>query len=383
MSAPDPPTRARGSDSTATAEGDPGSSTGVRPAVGGAGRTQFAAEELAIVLSHYDTGVIEAIQPFPRGSRKAPKLVIRSDQGVYLLKRRAANRDDPYKVAFAHQLQQFLADRQFPLPHLFGTRRDSNTMLKWQGAIYELFEYIKGGGYDNSVDSTADAGRVLAIFHKLLREFESDYEPAAGSYHAGRSVGVSFEKMPVMLQKSVEGQSARRERVPELVDFLRASYEQAASAVEELGLAEWPVQIVHCDWHPGNMLFRGHRVVAVIDYDSARIQQRVLDVANGVLQFSILGGGDDTRQWPDQVDFDRFRRFLTAYESVPDCLLARAEVQAVPSLMVEALIAEAVIPIAQTGSFARLNGFDFLAMVERKVRWIQSHASQLTASLDG
>ena len=34
------------------------------------------AEELAIVLSHYDIGIIDSIAEFPRGSRKAPKLLI-------------------------------------------------------------------------------------------------------------------------------------------------------------------------------------------------------------------------------------------------------------------------------------------------------------------
>ncbi len=34
---------------------------------------------VAIVLSHFNLGVIESIQTFPRGSRRAPKVVIRSD----------------------------------------------------------------------------------------------------------------------------------------------------------------------------------------------------------------------------------------------------------------------------------------------------------------
>jgi len=38
--------------------------------------------------------------------------------------------------------------------------------------------------------------------------------------------------------------------------FLRKSYFQAADKVEADGLNSWPAQIVHCDWHPGNMLFR-------------------------------------------------------------------------------------------------------------------------------
>jgi len=38
---------------------------------------------------------------------------------------------------------------------------------------------------------------------------------------------------------------------------------------------------------------------------------------------------------------------------------------------------ETVVPIAATGSFARIAGSVFLAMVERKVRWISQRATTL------
>src|SRR5215203_2493352 len=85
-------------------------------------REAFSPEELAIVLSHFDIGIIDSIVDYPKGSRKAPKLLIVSEQGKFLLKRRARGKDDPYKVAFAHALQLYLASKQFPLPHLIGTR---------------------------------------------------------------------------------------------------------------------------------------------------------------------------------------------------------------------------------------------------------------------
>ena len=94
------------------------------------------------------------------------------------------------------------------------------------------------------------------------------------------------------------------------------------------------------------MLFRGPRVVAVIDYDAARIQQRAFDLANGALQFSILGGGDNPDTWPDHLDEDRFKTFIVAYDAVPSCVVTRAELKVIPWLMIEALIAETAFPDA-------------------------------------
>ncbi len=372
------PGRVRSSDSPSISSGGAAPSTAL--ATGSRGdREVFTTDELAIVLSHYDVGVIDSIQQFPRGSRRAPKLIVHCDRGTYMLKRRAIGRDDPFKVAFSHQIQLYLATKQFPIAHLIGTRQDNNSMLQWNGSIYELFDYVKGTSYDNSLEATTEAGRMLALFHKLLREYQPEYDPSIGSYHAARVVVQSMDAIPRRLAEV----DPHHEQVADLLAFLHTSYDEAALRVNELGLSDWPHQIVHCDWHPGNMLFHGARVVAVIDYDSSRIQQKIIDIANGALQFSIIGGGNDPVQWPEYLDLSRYKRFILTYESVPDCVLSKAEVQSVPWLMIEALIAESAIPVANTGSFARMEGAGFLRMVERKVRWLQQHASELVEKLEG
>ena len=333
------------------------------------GREQFSAEELTIVMSHFEIGVIDSIVEYPRGSRKAPKLLIVSEQGKYLLKRRARGKDDPYKVAFAHALQLYLASKQFPLPHLIGTKRENNSMLQWRNSVYELFEYIPGQSYPSTLESTFDSGRVLSLYHKLLQDFKSEWQPSGGSYHLAPSVEHGLKAIPGSLHGGGDKDTGP------LVQFLADSYRHAAQMVTSLGLDTWPKQICHADWHPGNMLYRDNHVVAVIDYDSARYLPRIIDAANGALQFSIIGGDEDVSKWPDYIDESRFRRFLRGYDQV--MLLSEAELRTIPWLMVEALIAEAVFPIAATGSFGRMEGLAFLQMVQRKIHWMQKSADRL------
>lgn len=340
-------------------------------------REQFSAEELAVVLSHYDIGILDSIVEFPRGSRKAPKLLIVSEQGKFLLKRRARGKDDPYKVAFAHAVQLYLASKQFPLPHLIGTRKENNSMLQWRNSTYELFEYISGQGYPQTLESTFEGGRVLALYHKLLNDFRSEWQPSSGSYHLAPSVEQGLRSIASALTPDSPGQ---RDFGP-MMTYLHESYGHAADTVEGMGLESWPKQIVHADWHPGNMLFRDNHIVAVIDYDAARLLPRVLDVANGALQFSILGGDEDVSKWPEYLDETRFKRFMRGYDEVQ--LLSEAELQTVPWLMIEALIAEAVFPIAATGNFGRMEGWTFLQMVQRKVLWLQENAGRLVELASG
>ena len=347
----------------------PSSPSGASVASKRDGHEKFGRDELVRVLSHYEVGVVEALEDFPRGSRKAPKLVLKAEQGRFLLKRRAHGRggEDQNKVAFCHDIQNALAAKQFPLPHLIATRDGRNSMLVLDGRIYELFEYIPGESYGQSLESTRDAGRVLALYHKLLEDFATPFDPPRGSYHGAEAVERGFDRI-------LRHFAGRKDIVP-VCRFLLDSYKHARDSADDAGLRDWPDQIVHGDWHPGNMLFREKRVVAVIDYDSARMLPRVVDSANGALQFSILGGGEDLSQWPEYLDESRFKRFLRGYDEVN--LLSEAELRATPWLMIEALVAEAVFPIAATGQFGKLEGAGFLNMVQRKVVWLQRNADRL------
>jgi homoserine kinase type II len=253
------------------------------------------------------------------------------------------------------------------LPHLIGTRKENNSMLQWRNGVYELFEYIPGQGYPQTLEGTFDSGRILSLYHKLLEDFKSEFQPPSGSYHAASAVESGLKSITAGVPNTPENAE-----VHQLLHYLSSSYRKAAERVQKLGIDSWPKQIVHADWHPGNMLFRDNHVVAVIDYDSARLLPRIIDIANGALQFSIIGGDDDISKWPDYLDESRFKRFLRGYDEVN--LLSQAEIRAIPPLMIEALIAEAVFPIAATGSFGKVEGMPFLQMVQRKIRWlIKSH----------
>ena len=337
-------------------------------------RQQFNSQELSIVLSHYDLGAVQDVREFARGSHAAAKVVVTTDRGRYLLKRRPKGRDDPFRVAFAHSLQNFLASKNFPLPHLIGTRGDNNSMLKIGESLYEAFEFIEGVPYDGGLVATYEAGRTLGLYHQIVKSFLSEYKPPQGHYHDSQVVIDSFPQMVQVLARAptVVGHEAELKQV--LID-LRAAYKDAAEKVNDLGISSWETQIVHSDWHPGNMIFdRGH-VVAVIDFDAARIRQRVLDISNGCLQFSMIAGGRDLTTWEAKADVLRAKRFLRGYDE--QNVVTHAELNSVPLLMLEALIAQAVSPIVRTGTFAGLDGFGFLKVMLKKVVWLQENRELL------
>ena len=123
------------------------------------GGAHFSSEELVRVLSYYDIGVIDKLTPLSAGNRQTPKMIVTSEKGRFLLKRRPKGKDDLYRVAFAHSIQSYLSQKKFPVTTLVPTSEEDNTVLQLNSHIYELFEYIEGSRYDGGSESTADAGR--------------------------------------------------------------------------------------------------------------------------------------------------------------------------------------------------------------------------------
>jgi len=337
-------------------------------------RERFDPQELAVVLSHYDLGVIESANEFPRGSRRAPKLLLTTPGGKYLLKRRAIGRDDPFKVAFAHALVSHLRRRKFPVPALINTRDVENSILSLNGRVYEVFEFVEGDRYDDSLEQTTHAGYVLARYHEAVADFRSEWTPPPGSYHDAPMVRQGLNAIPTVAggHDSVVGHEAE---LLHLTQELYEIYDTSAARVNALGFTAWPTTIIHGDWHPGNLLFRGQRVCAVLDFDAARWQPAIIDVAYGMLQFSILRSEEDPERWPDYADEGRTRRFWTGLSA--HMQLPPPQREAIPDLMLEALVGEAALPIAVTGAFGRLPGFGVLRMVRRKAQWLLSNRERL------
>ena len=347
------------------------------PVVDESGRHQrFEAGELAIVLSHYDLGVIERIQHFRRGSRRAPKLRITTRRGEYLLKRRAAGRDDPFRVAFTHGLQLHLAQRGFPVARLIGTRGQNNSMLQHGGRTYELFEYVTGRRYDRSSAEAEQSGVTLGELHRLLTDHRSKYEAPAGTFHGLSEIDARLAKIPETV--AAVDPECDQKALADTCAFLGAAYREAAERASAAGYRQWPPCILHGDWHPGNLIYRDKVVVSVLDFDSARLEPRMADLANAALQFSMkMGNAESPQTWPDGLSTRLVKNLLRGYNQAAPRPVTFEERRALPWLMIEALILESVAPIAAAGLFGQINGLTFLQMVERKVRWIGPKAEKI------
>jgi len=347
------------------------------------GGAHFSSEELAQVISHYDIGVIHQAKPLSAGNRRAPKMVVIAEKGKYLLKRRPKGKDDLFRVAFAHAVQTHLAKKGFPVTKLIPTSDENNTMLQLDNHIYECFKFVTGFRYDGSADSTTDTGKQLAKFHKYLADFANEWKPLQGGFHDSSTVRRQLKTI-CSKKKIGEANGALRlhrkdRKLYGSVEKLMSLYNKSSVRVNELGFDSWEQQVVHGDWHPGNMLFNKGRLMAVLDFDSVKIAPPATDLANGMLQFSIVGNRPNPADWPAYLDQAKLVQFLRGYSKVVK--LDRDKSKAILDLMIETIIAEAVLPVATTGFFGNLSGADFLNMIRRKADWIDKNRKTLTDAM--
>ena len=342
-------------------------------------RATFDAAELAVVLSHYDLGIVESVTEFPRGSHRSPKVGIVCQRGKFLLKRRVLDRRHPDRLRFLHHVHDHLVRQGFPVARLADTRERNRSFVQIREHVYELFEFIPGHTFGGGIEETREAGALLARLHAALAGVPESVLPGApsGDYHDAYAVRTGLGAIGTRLT-SHDSFSGDHAELAGLIQFCLDAYEKSADEVNALGFNKWPEQVAHGDWHPGNLLFRQGNPIAVVDYDSMRLSRRVVDVANGALQFSMIAGGDPS-DWPDHLDEQRFTAFLSGYSAVLP--LDNGEREAVFPLMTEALIAECVAPIAATGSMGRWSGFRMLRMVRRKLTWLRENAAALSALL--
>ncbi len=67
--------------------------------------------------------------------------------------------------------------------------------------------------------------------------------------------------------------------------------------------------LVHNDYRPGNILLKGDKVTAVLDFDWSYLGPAIKDVAHSLVEWSFPDGAK--QPWPDV-----FKTFLTAYNQV-------------------------------------------------------------------
>lgn len=315
-------------------------------------RERFTPREIDAVLGRYELGEVRAVREAALGTPASPKAVVDCARGALLLKRRARGVDAPELVAFTHELLLACLAAGVCVPPLVGTRDGNNSMVQADGRVYELSVFIEGTPDPRTPAAAERAGALLAELHRAMDAAR------------GRTAWPAPVEAAVIDPGRV-GRAGAGGVDAEIADAVRGVLARAVAFAAGTTQA-----LVHGDWHPGNLLFRGDEPVAVCDFDHARLGAREREVAQGLAQFSLTRGdtGRDPASWPAAADLERLAAHWRGYRAGG----GRADAAVVAGLLPGVLMEEG------------LGASDPRAvwLVLRKAQWLEDHAGAVRDALD-
>jgi homoserine kinase type II len=233
--------------------------------------------ELVKALRHYSLGELRAAQRIERGFINENWLVT-TGRGRFFLKRRHPDLRQPEVIRAQHHLMQRLWQSGFPAPLLVPTIL-GETLLILEGDFYEIQGYIAAEPYDhNRLVHLEEAALTLGRYHARVQGFAPHALRQLGQLYAPGMARVALTRLT-----SAWGLEQDPDLVP-ILDQLQAHVAHLAACFAKHG--PLPHLVIHGDYYAGNLLFKGDGIIGVVDYDKARWQPRVVELAEALIYFA-------------------------------------------------------------------------------------------------
>lgn len=290
-------------------------------------------EQLVAVLERYGL----AMQGRPRtlsapGSRGATALV-RTAGGEVVVKRYKDGVEDS-ALAIEHVVLDTLAKCGFPAPRL-RKAAEGETSVSLDGSRFAVTDAVRGYRHPHELVMTQHdrqqlgviAGTLLADLHRTL---EATEVPPAGSLGFAKRGGPRVRDVEWHTNRLATAPAPRRVRAWADAALWRLSETFEA---EDISLT-----VVHGDYGPYNLLVRAGRVPVLVDFELARLDWRLVDLATGLSWYAQRRRG---------FDVDCARRMLDAYRAASGT--PESELLRIPEMLAFLALQRAVVAWTRTG----------------------------------
>ena len=300
------------------------------------------------------------------------------------------------EIRYEHALVRHIREKGFELPaRVFETRRGDTVVEREElldgqrvARFFAVYEMLGGENTYTWTENRCtdaeyeDAARILARFH----EAASDFEPG-GLYREQPPIMDYLATMPGTFSGyAASGTGTRYDQY--LIDRLPgilAAIERGLTLAPELeGLPRCPT---FCDYHPGNLKWRDERGVGLFDFDWAKLDYRVFDVAIGIVYFCTSWEGEDD----GELRLGKADIFLKAYQdevsrTAAPGSLTTAELAVLPRMLAIAALYVVSWDIVAYYIDRDPNDDEYLYFLEHNVAFvdfIESHLDELAAMAAG
>ncbi len=273
------------------------------------------------ILDHYDIGELMCCEQNLRGYCNT-SFAIQTLQGGksrwYFLRRYKASIQEE-EILFEHSLIQHLA--QFPdlaVAKLQLSRQGKTYLIEpcdtqpTTPTFFAIFEFLPGEDRYTWINphcterELRNSANLLARYHQVVWDFQP----------LGKRKEPNIQQLLLSLPTTLKAcldqplPTALQKPIQDYLPFLTEKVGQLEQAFNEPAAQSLPQLIIHCDYHPGNLRFAGEEVVGLFDFDWAKKDWRIFDVALALFYFST--------EWEGQADghlrLEEINTFLSAYQ---------------------------------------------------------------------
>lgn len=231
-----------------------------------------------------------------RGGLLRPIITVTSGEaaGSWILRRQAPDLtlDD---VRFRHSFMGTLTGAGLPVPALL-SRPDGHTWAIVDNAICELQAYIPGSAYSSAGPEASQRIQTAAATLGALHQASAEFAWQPYRWPANRSAPDIAQAYLELVRDAAHSAALPPMVRAGLARAVDACDARVAAASERLiSRQPGPPELhIHGDYQPHNLGFRGPAVAAIYDFDAARWEQRIYELAYALLFFTGLRWDADT-----------------------------------------------------------------------------------------
>jgi homoserine kinase type II len=256
--------------------------------------TELTKPFLKEMSEDYSLGRITSFSGIPEGSVNS-NYVLETSRGRFLLRVDEVKSENELKREL--DLLTFLRKHVFPCPHPLQDRM-GRLYRQFNGKCVSLFRYHEGkviGASHLKETQLETIGRALGELHVVGK-----------AYKKGIDNRFSFERI-ADLYLTV------RSRLPNYFRKVLRTLDDEVDYLTRYLEGKLPKGVIHGDLFADNVLFRGEKLVALLDFEAACRGKFIFDIATAVNALCFVEGA---------YSLDRFRAILRGYESVRTLSLA-------------------------------------------------------------
>ncbi len=207
-------------------------------------------------------GEVGAIVPLAGAhQRRHRKLVVDTAAGRFLVKTYKRELSILDALTFQHRLSHHLDAHGLPVARILPTRR-GKTLLEDDNWAMELQQFIEAEPMPMNTETLTATARALGKFHQVCRDLPCPPRDAR-MWRFSEVPRNAFQQFYTQAQQT--GAPNAEQACNEIALFLH----EAAKELDAGKRSTFETGLIHGDWHSGNLMFRGHNLVAIVDLEFA------------------------------------------------------------------------------------------------------------------